>query len=212
MLSLPEEVKLEMKCNGAEVGTINYVELKSKAEEVAFVSLRCNKSKEQLIQRTQAFGEMNRSYVNALVNLGAIAYPKPEDKGTKNDVLYNASIAGLLNKHEAERLVTCNMEVGGGTLPLLKEPGRLANCTNKSKYIPAGTTVADLIPIVEENVSYINAYSLCCISDEVDEPTTDDDVLSLNEQLHLNDLNLSDVEREVVIEMIRRRQPDFSLS
>ncbi|CAK8678145.1 unnamed protein product [Clavelina lepadiformis] len=111
MLSLPEEIKLEMKCNGAEVGTKNYVELKSKAEEVAFVSLRCNKAKEQLIQRTQAFGEMNRSYVNALVNLGAIAYPKPEDKGTKNDVLYNASIAGLRNKHGAERLVTCNMEV-----------------------------------------------------------------------------------------------------
>ena len=92
-------------------------------------------------------------------------------------------------------------------------PVRLANCTNKSKYIPAGTTVADLIPIVEENVSYINAYSLYWISEEVaEEPTTDDDVLSLNEQLHLNDLNLSDVEREVVIEMIRRRQPDFSLS
>ncbi|CAK8686052.1 unnamed protein product [Clavelina lepadiformis] len=110
MLSLPEEVKLEMKYNGAQLGTINYEELKSKAEEVACCSLRCYRAKLQLIQRTQALGETNRSYVNALVNLGAIAYPKPEDEGTKNDVLYNALIAGLRIKHEAEKLVTCNME------------------------------------------------------------------------------------------------------
>ncbi|CAK8686664.1 unnamed protein product [Clavelina lepadiformis] len=61
MLSLPEEFKLEMECNGAEVGTMNYEELKSKAEEVACCSLRCNKAKQQLIQRTQALGETNRS-------------------------------------------------------------------------------------------------------------------------------------------------------
>ncbi|XP_076815940.1 uncharacterized protein LOC143461890 isoform X1 [Clavelina lepadiformis] len=61
------------------------------------------------------------------------------------------------------------MKAGGGTLPLLREPG-------------------------------------------VDESTTDDDVFSLIEQLHLNDLNLSDVEREAVIEVIRRRQAAFSLS
>ncbi|CAK8696211.1 unnamed protein product [Clavelina lepadiformis] len=84
MLSLPEEVKLEMKCNGQ---TTAYTKSPS------------------------IIGETNRSYVNALVNLGAIAYPKPEDEGTKNNVLHNALIAGLRNKHEAERLVTCNMEV-----------------------------------------------------------------------------------------------------
>ncbi|XP_076811872.1 uncharacterized protein LOC143458871 [Clavelina lepadiformis] len=111
MVSLPEDVKLEMICNGARLGTMNYEELKSKAEEVTCCSLRRNKAKQQLIQRAQALGETNRSYVNALVNFGAIAYPKPEDEGTKNDVLYNALIAGLRNKHEAERLVTCNMEV-----------------------------------------------------------------------------------------------------
>ena len=49
------------------------------------------------------------------------------------------------------------------------------------------------------------------ISEEVDEPTTDDDVSSLTEQLHLNDLNLSHVEWEAVIEVIRRRQAAFSL-
>ena len=61
MLSLPVEVKLEMKCNGAEVGTMNYEELKSKAKEVACRSLRCNKTKQRLIQETQALGETNRS-------------------------------------------------------------------------------------------------------------------------------------------------------
>ncbi|CAK8689079.1 unnamed protein product [Clavelina lepadiformis] len=111
MLSLPEEVKLEMKCNGAEVDTMNYEELQSKDEEVSCCSIPCNKAKQQLIQRTQALGERYQSYVNTLVNLGAIVYPKPKDEGTKNDVFYNALIAGLRNKHKAERLVTCNIEV-----------------------------------------------------------------------------------------------------
>ncbi|XP_076824753.1 uncharacterized protein LOC143470477 [Clavelina lepadiformis] len=87
MVSLPEDVKLEMICNGAQLGTMNYEELKSKAEEVACCSLRCNKAKQQLIQRTQALGETNRSYVNALVNLGAIAYPKPEDEDAVKKLL-----------------------------------------------------------------------------------------------------------------------------
>ena len=91
-------------------------------------------------------------------------------------------------------------------------PVRLVNFTTKSICIAVGTIVADLVPIVKENISYINAYSLYCISEGVDESTTDDDVFSLIEQLHLNDLNLSDVEREAVIEVIRRRQSAFSLS
>ena len=41
--------------------------------------------------------------------------------------------------------------------------------------------------------------------EEVDESPTEDDVSSLIEQLHLNDLKLSDVEREAVVEVIRRR-------
>ena len=47
MLNLPEEVKLEMKCNGAEVGTMNYEELKFKAGKLLvahFVVTRPNNS------------------------------------------------------------------------------------------------------------------------------------------------------------------------
>ncbi|CAK8671373.1 unnamed protein product [Clavelina lepadiformis] len=46
----------------------------------------------------------------------------------------------------------------------------------------------------------------------VDESTTDDDVSSLIEELHLNYPNFSDVEREAVIEVIRRRRTAFSLT
>ena len=92
---------MEMKCNGAEVGTMNCEELKSKAEEVVCCSLRSNKAKQQRLQRTQALGETKRRHVNALFNLAAIAYPKPENEATKKDVLYNFFIAGLRNKHEA---------------------------------------------------------------------------------------------------------------
>ncbi|CAK8686663.1 unnamed protein product [Clavelina lepadiformis] len=46
---------------------------------------------------------------------------------------------------------------------------------------------------------------------EIEESATEDDLSSLFEQLHPNDLNLSDIERETVVEVIRRRLAAFSL-
>ncbi|CAK8686658.1 unnamed protein product [Clavelina lepadiformis] len=167
-----------MKCNGAEVGTMNYEEITSKAEEVACCSLRCNKAEQQLIQRTQALVETNGSYVKALVNFGAIAYPKPEDEGTKNDVLYNTLCINY-------RHITFGFP-------------RMFRL--RFKRLPFKCSIS----LAKRNRYHDGRRKL----EEVDESPTEDDVSSLIEQLHLNDLKLSDVEREAVVEVIRRRLDD----
>ena len=89
---------------------MSYDVLKQKATEVACGAKQPNKARQQLINRCQAIGESNQSYVAAVHQLGEIAYLHKKDAQTKNDMLYNVLISGLRDKHLVDRLVVRNLQ------------------------------------------------------------------------------------------------------
>ena len=109
--SLPDSVKFDMQDDDHILHRMSYDELKARAVEILSGTEQRNTAKRRLYERRQGFGESLRSFVTALKNLGAMAYPESGDKQIKNDILYNLLLLGLRDKALAEKLIRDNGNV-----------------------------------------------------------------------------------------------------
>ena len=108
LANLPETMKFEMQEADNQLHELSYDALKQKETEVVCRIKQSNKARQQLIGRCQAIRESNQSYLTALNRMREIAYSNKEDAKTKIDVLYNALISELRDKHLIDRLMAGN--------------------------------------------------------------------------------------------------------
>ena len=93
---------------------------------------------------------------------------------------------------------------------------KLANFTSIGKFLPAGTNVAKISNICENHCNDCD-FTLCTVSELTETPQVvngdeDDKFSFLCDELGLNELNVSEVQRDALMAVIKKHIAAFSLS
>ncbi|CAK8674907.1 unnamed protein product [Clavelina lepadiformis] len=107
--SLPEDMKFSMTDGRKELYELSYDELIQQAKDTASGLSSQKHAMQQLFQRTRGFDESVRSFLEAIAQLGKMAYPNDEQHEMHSSVLYyNLLVQGLRDRQQASQILRDN--------------------------------------------------------------------------------------------------------
>ncbi|CAK8698169.1 unnamed protein product [Clavelina lepadiformis] len=106
--SLPEDMRFSMTDGRKELYELSYDELIQKANNTASGLSSQKHAMQQLFQRTQGFDESVRNFLEAIAQLGKMAYPNDEQHEMRSSVLYNLLVRGLRDRQQASQILRDN--------------------------------------------------------------------------------------------------------